>query len=167
MITEPDFEQLFHQYWTRIYMVLFRLTGDPDEAEDLALETFWRYWQRPPQNNRSPAGWLYRVATNLGYNALRAARRRRRNELNIMQSDSLDPAAAAEAAEQRDSVRRILKCLPQRQARLLILRYAGLSYKEIAEALEINPSSVGMLLVRAEQAFLKQYDHEDDHAPQR
>jgi DNA-directed RNA polymerase specialized sigma24 family protein len=41
--TDPDFEHIFHQYWERIYGVLFRLTGDPDEAEDLALETFYRY----------------------------------------------------------------------------------------------------------------------------
>ncbi|HSV85408.1 MAG TPA: sigma-70 family RNA polymerase sigma factor [Levilinea sp.] len=167
MITEPDFEQLLHKYWTRIYTILFRLTGDPDEAEDLALETFWQYWQRPPPNNRSPAGWLYRVATNLGYNAMRAARRRRSYERHAVQSDPPDPAAATESAEQRAGVRRILQSLPERQARLLILRYSGLSYQEIADALEINPTSVGALLVRAEQAFLKQFDREDDHAPQR
>src|SRR5271169_1228518 len=76
------FEDLFLQYWDKIYGVLFRLTGDGAEAEDLALETFMRLWQRPPSQDQILAGWLYRVATNLGYNALRSAGRRTRHELD-------------------------------------------------------------------------------------
>jgi RNA polymerase sigma-70 factor, ECF subfamily len=164
--TDPDFEHIFHQYWERIYGVLFRLTGDPDEAEDLALETFYRYWQRPPRNNGLAGGWLYRVAVNLGYNALRSSRRRQEYEMqsNLLAQPAPEPQAAAETSEQRAAVRGVLQRLPERQAKLLVLRHSGLSYKEIAAALKISAASVGTLLVRAEEAFLRLYESEDTHA---
>ena len=63
-----QFETIFLENWPRVYGLLFRLVGDQAEAEDLALETFMRLYQRPPVNN--PAlnlgGWLHRVAVNLG-----------------------------------------------------------------------------------------------------
>jgi RNA polymerase sigma-70 factor, ECF subfamily len=167
--TDPDFEHIFHQYWERIYGVLFRLTGDPDEAEDLALETFYRYWQRPPRNNGLAGGWLYRVAVNLGYNALRSSRRRQEYEMQsgraaLLAQPAPEPQAAAETSEQRAAVRGVLQRLPERQAKLLVLRHSGLSYKEIAAALKISAASVGTLLVRAEEAFLRLYESEDTHA---
>ena len=76
---EIQFERTFLEHWPRVYGVLFRLVGDRAEAEDLALETFWKLWQRNSSEADNLGGWLYRVATNLGYNALRAAKRRLRH----------------------------------------------------------------------------------------
>ncbi len=50
-------------------------------------------------------------------------------------------------------MRQILDGLPPRQSEILLLRYAGLSYREVAEAIGVAPSSVGTLLARAEAAF--------------
>jgi hypothetical protein len=71
------FEELFQQHWQRVNAVLFRLVGDRDEAEDLALDAFWRLYRLPPPSGTTASlgGWLYRVATNLGFNALRARKR--------------------------------------------------------------------------------------------
>ncbi len=78
---EPWLEAAFRQHWSRVYGVLFRLVGDGDEAEDLALETFWRLYRRSPVLDENKlGGWLYRVATNLGFNALRSRRRRQQYE---------------------------------------------------------------------------------------
>jgi ribosomal protein L30/L7E len=41
------FESLFHEYWAPIYRLLLRMVTDPAEAEDLALETFWRLYASP------------------------------------------------------------------------------------------------------------------------
>jgi len=60
-------------------------------------------------------------------------------------------------AEDRAYAQAALAALPERQGKLLLLRYAGLTYNEIAEALDIAPSSVGTLLVRAERAFAAAY----------
>ena len=167
------FEDLFLQNWDKVYGVLFRLTGDRAEAEDLALETFLRVWQRPPAQEQTLAGWLYRVATNLGYNALRSAGRRSRHELDAgmealaVNGGSPNPAKEAERSEDRQRVQQILQQMQMqaRQAQLLILRHSGLSYQEIAEALNVAPASVGTLLVRAEKEFIRLYEKGDEHAP--
>ena len=165
------FEALFVQYYTRVYAVLFRLVGDRAEAEDLTLETFWKLWRQPPPRADNLAGWLYRVATRLGYNAMRAAQRRQRHERAAAESlepaDGGDPAEEAERAIERARVRAILGRMPERNAQLLMLRHAGLAYKEIAAALGVSPSSVGTLLTRAEAEFEKLYAEGDDHAHRR
>ena len=58
--------------------------------------------------------------------------------------------------------RAALARLPERTAKLLLLRYAGLSYAEIAAALQVAPGSVGTLLVRAERAFIQTYEQLPD-----
>ena len=76
-----------------------------------------------------------------------------------------DPApptdAATLAAERVDAVRRALAQLPPRDRQLLLLRYAGYSYGEIAAVLDVAPGSVGTMLVRATDAFRKAYDGPD------
>ena len=79
------FDTLVQTHWNRICEALFRLTDDWDEAEDLALETFMRLYQNPPEDTQNLTGWLYRVATNLGLNALRSQKRRRFYESQVIQ----------------------------------------------------------------------------------
>jgi RNA polymerase sigma-70 factor (ECF subfamily) len=158
---EP-FEQLFLDHWPRVVGVLARLVGNPAEAEDLALETFWRLYRRPPTAPGPLAGWLYRVALNLGYNALRAARRRARYEdaagrEALERSAPPSPDEAAEQSDERRRVRAALAELASRDAQLLILRHSGFSYKDIAVALNVAPGSVGTLLARAEAEFERSY----------
>ncbi len=160
--TESDFEAAFAEHYSRVYGVLFRLLGDRGEAEDLTVETFWRLWERPPRQVDNVGGWLYRVALRLGYNALRAARRRLSYEdtagrLALDDDSPADPAQVYEVSEERARVRAVLQQLPPREAQLLILRHSGLAYREIAAALAIAPSSVGTLLARAEAHFEKLY----------
>jgi RNA polymerase sigma-70 factor (ECF subfamily) len=159
---EAAFEAAFNEHYARVYGVLFRLMGDRAAAEDLTVETFWRLWQRTPRPTDNLAGWLYRVAVRLGYNALRAARRRARYELEagteaLDSNAPPDPAEAVELAERREQVRAALRRLPERDATLLLLRSAGLSYKELAAALGVAPGSVGTLLARASEAFEREF----------
>ncbi len=171
---EAPFETLFLHHWPRVYGVLVRLLGDPAEAEDLALETFWRLYRRPPKNVGATytssllSGWLYRVAMNLGYNALRAAKRRLRYEetagREALERDvEPDPADAAAQADEQARVRAVLNQLAPREAQLLILRHSGLSYKELAAALGVAPASIGALLARAEREFEKHWQKDVTH----
>ena len=171
MATTPEheaaFEAAFAEHYPRVYGVLFRLLGERAEAEDLTVETFWRLWQRRPPSGENLGGWLYRVALRLGYNALRAARRRGRYELAagaaaLEHNAPPDPARAAELAEERMRVRAALKLLPERDQQLLVLRSTGLSYKELATALGVATSSVGTLLSRDETAFEEAYGPADE-----
>jgi RNA polymerase sigma-70 factor (ECF subfamily) len=71
-----------------------------------------------------------------------------------------DPQDEYLRREERERVRAALARLPERSAKLLLLRHAGLAYAEIAAALQVAPGSVGTLLVRAERAFLAAYARE-------
>ena len=126
-----------------------------------------RLYRRPPRTCPGELGaWLHRVATNLGYNALRS-RSRRESHRDALGHDSAglgwvtplaDPQAEAERSETRASVRRALSRLRKRDAVLLVLRYGGLSYRQVAEVLRVSPTSIGTLLARAERAFRREYE---------
>ena len=59
--------------------------------------------------------------------------------------------------EERQIARAILARMDSRQAQLLVMRHSGVSYKEIAAALNLSPTSIGPLLLRAEREFEKHY----------
>jgi RNA polymerase sigma-70 factor (ECF subfamily) len=67
------------------------------------------------------------------------------------------PAEILAQKEERRLVRLALAQMNERQSQLLILRHSGFAYKEIAEALDLAPASIGPLLVRAEREFEKRY----------
>lgn len=157
---ERAFEELFLRYYRSVYRVLQGVVGYPQEAEDLAQETFLVLYRNPPQLEGTGLGpWLYRVAADRGYNALRSARRAGQHMEQVIDAVApVDPQREFLRQEERQRVRGTLARLPERSAKLLLLRYGGLSYAEIAFALEIAPSSVGTLLARAEQAFVTEYE---------
>ena len=104
-------------------------------------------------------GWLYRVATNLGFNALRSARRRSHYEAISYENSEgtasvsrsagvMDPAQAAELADERAHVQAGLRQMQPRDEQVLVLRHSGLSYKQIAATLKLATGSVGALLAR-------------------
>lgn len=161
---DAKFERVFLDQYPRVYAVLARIVGDRGEAEDLALETFWQLFRRPPAERHAQGigGWLYRVATNLGLNALRARKRRERYELEagadaLMRNATGDPEEAAVAEEERERVLRVLGQMDSRRAQLLLMRHSGLSYGELAAAFKVSPNSIGTLLVRAEREFESKY----------
>ena len=159
-----EFERLFLEHWASVYRVLHRLVGDPAEAEDLALEAFQRLYRQTGEqmDGLNVGGWLYRVATRLGLHSIRGWKRREHYELTagkyaLEESEQLSPAEILTQQEERGQVRLVLSRMNERQSQILILRHSGLSYKEIAEALNLTPASIGPLLVRAEREFEKQY----------
>src|SRR5215211_9562739 len=98
-----------------------------------------------------------RVAVNRAYNALRSKQRLQRGLGWVEPEQQSDPQDEYLRREERERVRAALARLPERTAKLLLLRYAGLAYNEIAAALDVAPGSVGTLLARAEHAFAAVY----------
>jgi len=157
---EAAFEQLFVRYYHLVYRVLFGLFGDSQQAEDTAQETFVTLLHNPPQLSKQAtlSAWLCRVALNRGYNVLRGQRRERARLQRLAEpSEVFDPYSGLLRAEERAHVQALLTEMPERQRDLLLLRYSGLSYAEIAEVLNIASGSVGTLLARAERAFTAAY----------
>lgn len=161
-----SFEALFHRHYEQVYGLLFRLVGNRGEAEDLAQEVFLKFYHQSFRLDRehNVGGWLYRVATNLGYNALRERKRRwQRNVLLLPDpAGAPDPADEVAANERMARVRAALARLPQRQVQMLLLRQMELSYAEIAESCGVAPGSVGTMLARAATAFRQAYEALDE-----
>ncbi|HMK08264.1 MAG TPA: RNA polymerase sigma factor [Anaerolineales bacterium] len=116
-----------------IHAYLWRFLGDAQDAEDALQETFLRALRYRGRPVAEPRAWLYAVAGNVARSQLR---RRQRDEARFSHLD--DETPAPETTGGRDlwvSVRRVVEALPvkQRQA-LLLRRYQGLSYGEIARA---------------------------------
>ena len=160
----PVFEKNFTEHWAPIYRLLARMLGDPAEAEDLALETFYRLYQRHPNPEQefNVRAWLYRVATNLGLHSIRSFKRREHYELTaidqVVSVASEDgPVEILDKKKENQMARRALARMNPRRSQLLVLRYSGKAYKEIAEALNLSPASIGPLLLRAEREFEKCY----------
>ena len=162
---EAEFEQIFLTHYGRIVSVLFRLTGNRAQAEELAGDVFWKIYRQPLPADRdhNVGGWLYRVATRLGIDALRAQTRRRRYEQAAGEAAyesgeaSDDPLADVLRDEKRRRVHAVLAAMKPAQAQLLMLRQSGLSYQELAEIFGVKANSIGTLLARAEADFEKRF----------
>jgi RNA polymerase sigma-70 factor (ECF subfamily) len=163
--SETDFENLFLTYYQDIYRHLFRILGAREPAEDVAQEVFLRLYHHEfaACRDHNIRAWLYRVATNLAYNALRSERRRAERQAAAAQArdargdSDQDPAEMAGRLAKRELVRQVLAELSEREAQLLLLRHAGLSYRELADVVGVAPGSIGTLLARARAAFESQY----------
>jgi RNA polymerase sigma-70 factor (ECF subfamily) len=157
------FEGVFRDHYPRVVAMLARLTGDRGQSEEIAADVFCKLAQRPHLEGRDDlAAWVYRVAMNAGFDALRANSRRRRREQEATTESlriSSQPGALDDLlqAERCGRVRAVLESLKPRDAQLLLLRASGLAYRELAQTLGIQAGSVGTLLARAEQEFERKY----------
>lgn len=155
---DEQFEAFFRERYGRIIHVVARVVRNPARAEEIAVEAFWKLWRSRKADEEEAGGWLYRTAVRMALDELRRQSRRSRSE-SMMDAPSIIPNPEQLRAEDeaREQVRRTLAALDSRSAELLLLRSHGLSYSEVAAALELNPASVGTLLTRAQLAFRKEY----------
>src|SRR5262245_7441825 len=87
------FDELFLRHYTAVYRVLYGVVGNAQEAEDLAQETFTALYRRPPRLDGPGAlgAWLYRVAVNRAYNALRSNKRSQRRLVGSEPTQQSEP----------------------------------------------------------------------------
>jgi RNA polymerase sigma factor (sigma-70 family) len=160
-----SFETLFLTEYAKVVAIAYRVLGDAHEAEDVAQEVFCSFYRRHPADASYAGPWLYQAAAHAALNVIRGRRRREHREMahatdririEPANRDSLDPGQLTVEAEQREEVRAALGRLPAKSAAVLVLRYTGLSYAEVATALGVSPNGVGTLLRRAEAALRKE-----------
>lgn len=157
-----SFDDIYNEYKTPIYNYVYHLVGDREQADDLTQDTFLKAFKALPKmdGNLKLSAWLYRIATNTAYDALR-----RRKLIAWMPWQDLDhePADVEGADPQEiygttELVRAALRRMPQQyRSALLLYTQEGFSYGEIAQALNIAESGVKMYLSRARQSFREHY----------
>ena len=135
-MARPDqIEAWADRYGKEIHAYLWRMLGDSQDADDALQETFLRVLrQRGDLSIRQPRAWLYAVAGNVARSQLR--RRGRDGERRATpEGDVAAPDGVAER-DRVDAVRRAVESLPSKQRQALVLRrYQGLSYDEVARVL--------------------------------
>jgi RNA polymerase sigma-70 factor (ECF subfamily) len=150
----PDLEQVFRAGYPRVVAVAARVLGSRHEAEDVAQEVFLAFGRSSVPAGEAP-GWLSVAAAHTALNHLRSGRRRAAREGAAGSPDGVGPDVADDVvtSDERRRVREALARLPRRQAVALVLRHSGLSYGEVAAALDLSPGSVGTTVRRAETAL--------------
>ena len=151
-----DFDATFEAHYAELVRYCHRLTGDGDQAEDMAQESFVRLFDHGVEGpSAGVRAWLFKTATNLVRDRFRVDRNRARLlEENPMEGDGPDtPEHHLERREAQERARAALDALPSRDREILLMRYSGFSYKEIATAVDVATTSVGTLLARAERRF--------------
>ncbi len=151
-----DFDSIFDQHYPPLVRYCHRLTGDGDVAEDIAQESLVRLFDREVTGTEAGMrSWLFKTATHLVRDRYRVETNRDRllMENPFRPSGPESPVIRLERAEARAHARAALDALAPRDREILLMRYAGFSYKEIAGAIDVAATSVGTLLARAERRF--------------
>jgi RNA polymerase sigma factor (sigma-70 family) len=153
-----DLDEIFRREYQRVVGVAARVLGSREQGEDVAQDVFLSFGRSSVPAGEA-RGWLCVAAAHTALNLLRSGRRRASREEIAAATDGGPVADVAEAVltlEERSRVRAALARLPRRQAAALVLRHSGLSYAEVAAALDMSPSSVGTTVRRAESALRRE-----------
>lgn len=153
-------EQAFRAFYERtarpLWAYLSRLTGSPQEADDLLQEAFYRFYRagKRHEDEAHRRNSLFRIATNLARDGARRSARRR--DVPLEEAGTLDaeagggPPLPASRAAARTDLRRAMQQLQPTERQMLWLAYGqGASHKEIARILGLRATSIRTLLLRA------------------
>jgi RNA polymerase sigma-70 factor (ECF subfamily) len=163
---EMAFQELVERNHPRVIRLAYRFVTNTTEAEDLAQEVFLRIYRarRTYRPTAKFSTWMFRIAANVSLNALRD-RAHRRDEVSIEQLAGADrgpytvPDSRSEApgrriarSELQTRVRDAVRQLPEKQQLAVVLsKYEGLSYADIARTLGCSTMAVKSLLARARE----------------
>jgi RNA polymerase sigma-70 factor (ECF subfamily) len=157
---QQAFGELVRRYQASVFNVCYRIMGERREAEDMTQESFLRAHKhlRTYDPSRPFGPWIRRVGANLCLNEIK-----RRKLLTLPLDDELEgmthavgqrPEAALLHSERSIQIREAILALPAHYRAVIELRhFLDMSYKEIAETLEIPLSDVKSHLFRARQSL--------------
>lgn len=163
------FDLLVRKYQHRVLKLVSRFVNDAAEAEDVAQEAFLKAYRALPAFRGDSAfyTWLYRIAINTAKNALVSNRRRpvdfdldlqdpEQHDRQSLLKDADTPEGVLLTDEIRGVVERALEQLPEDLRTAIVLReLEGLSYEEIAEAMDCPVGTVRSRIFRAREAIDK------------
>lgn len=166
-----DFELIVERYHGKVFQLVYRYTGDYEEACDLTQDTFVRAFNAWGEfrGESQVYTWLYRIALNLCHNQQKRIVRRQRMERWSLDAAPDDddgrgpievaderplPLARLEGDEMRLRLREALLELPENYRTVIVLRdIEGLTYEEIARVTDSTLEAIKSRLFRARQTL--------------
>jgi RNA polymerase sigma-70 factor (ECF subfamily) len=151
------FEALVKKYERRVLSTAFRYLGEAVAAEDAAQEVFLKVWRGAKRfrGKSSFSTWLYRIVVNHCLNA----KAKRRKTVPLNEADGEEGSNVEDRYEKKRTtrvVREAVDGLPGKQRMALVLsKFDGRSYKEIAEIMDVSLPSVESLIYRAKRNLRK------------
>ena len=145
-MTLQDFEVIFDEYYSPLKNFLYYKLADINLAEDIAQEVFIKTWDKRDTVVRATVkSYLYKIANNLAINHFNSGKKR--FELKLSESHdrtiSESPQYVMEKEEFAVRLNRALENLPESQRIVFLMnRMDDLTYKEIADRLEISVKAV-------------------------
>lgn len=158
---EEDFTVIFNDNYHKLCRFLESLLGNHAAAQDIAQESFMRLFRKGTNDIPSDEArfWLFRVARNLALNQIRDKKRRDGFFGRILEVFYSSRPNQAQVFEQNESTRlaiEMLQNLPEHQRSALLLReQEEMSYRQIAEILNISESKVKIDIFRARNTLRK------------
>jgi len=150
------FDLLVERYRDRTVNFLYRMTGNAEEAEDLAQEAFLRVYKarKKYQPVAEFSTWLYRIAYNLAVSHYRRRGQCQLGSLPDLPSANPGPDACLTSAEVMEQVWKALDALPPGQRTALVLtRLEGCSYARAAEVMNTTTAAIRSLVARARETL--------------
>ena len=170
------FTELLELYRETIYFMLLKMTGNPDDAEDLTIEAFGKAFKNI--NKYTPdyafSTWLFKIASN---NCIDFMRKKKKNVLaddkydditesyhaRNLPSQYLDPEEKLIRLQKIDLMRKVVENLKPRYKRLIQLRYfEELSYEEICQEMKLPLGTVKAQLFRAREFLFNMLQNSGD-----
>lgn len=146
------FDELMRSHQRQVLAVAMRMTGNLDDAQDIAQDVFVRLYRnlRSLPDEDAVGRWLYRVTVNACTDASRRKRPERVLPLIELPSSEADPEAAMRSAEQKEKLQEALTQLGERERAALVLRdMEGLSTAEVAGVLGVAEATVRVQISKA------------------
>ncbi|MCY8504894.1 RNA polymerase sigma factor SigX [Bacillus atrophaeus] len=161
-VSDVTFEDLFKQYYVYVVKQIVWIVKNQTIAEELAQEVFLQLYRNDWKAIENVPGWLLKSSTYVAYNYLRSEKRHQARINKTIQYHEAQHISSLDddwiRKEEITKVQNVLSNMNERERTILLLKFSGFKYKEIAEVLQIDISSIGTLLVRAKQKFRKIYN---------
>ncbi len=154
------YDTLFKKYYAYLCMVVFRMTQDKNEAEDVVQEVMLEIWRKREtiEIKNAVKPYLHRAVRNKTLNRIRDNKLQFEGEDQLVELPSLSssPIQQMQGEEMADLIKKTYENLPER-CRIVfsLVKYEGLSYKETAEKLEISIKTVENQISKALRIFRK------------
>ncbi|PZF71636.1 RNA polymerase sigma factor [Taibaiella soli] len=149
------FEQIYTDYWQKIFRLCMGYVNDYEQAQDMAQETFITVWQKLPtfRNESNIGTWIFRIASNICLRQIEREKRYQKTEVPIhlaeQKQENIEP--------QLQFLYRCISQLPETDRIIISLELEGIKQAEIAQIVGISEVNVRVKMHRIKDRLAQKF----------